>query len=149
MVKMTVYEEIDFTLFVVEPQTPFCEWMSAIESCDKEGGTKFELFDIRNMTIAPTENDLKDVLMYHQKNVSTRPTGSKTAFVVGNLKDHRRVRVYDTLTRVVSAPWETRAFFSIEEARVWLGIKLPPALDIVSVDVKRNRGNRGIRPPAK
>lgn len=100
-------------------------------------------------TNPPTENDIKDVLMCHQKQASTRPVGSKTAFVVGNVKDHWRVRVYDTLTRVVFARWETRAFFSIEEARSWLGIKLPLSLGIVTVDVKRNKAKREVRPPAR
>jgi len=149
MLKYTRYNKIDLTLFVVEPETPFSEWMSAIQSYEKEGATKYELFDTRKMTIVPNENDIEDILMYEHNYGITRPVGSKVAFVISNLKEYSRVRLFATTAKTAGVNWQTRAFFSIEEARSWLGIKLPLSLDIVSVDVKHKKVKREVRPPAE
>lgn len=139
MLKYSRYKKSDFTLFVVEPETPFSEWMDAIESYEKAEETKYNLFDTRNMTVTPDESDIRQLITHYQNHRSTRPAGSKTAVVVNNLREHWLVRLYSTLSKLVDVPWQTQAFFSMEEATDWLGIKLPPPVDIRAIPAGRRK----------
>jgi hypothetical protein len=124
------YPEYELTFFVVEPDTPFQEWVQGIEAYDRAGETKYEMYDTRKMTITPSEKDVQEVLRHHQQYASTRPDGSKTAILVSNVKEHWLVRLYSTLARVVDAHWQTQAFFTLEEAKTWLDIPWPPEEDL-------------------
>ena len=144
MLKYTRYNKIDLTLFVVEPETPFSEWMSAIQSYEKEGATKYELFDTRKMTIVPNENDIEDILMYEHNYGITRPVGSNVAFVISNLKEYSRVRLFATTAKTAGVNWQTHAFFSIEEAKAWLGIESPSIVDVPHSPVKSSNQHKKV-----
>ena len=55
---------------------------------------------------------------------STRPAGSKTALLVSQREEQGLSKIYDILAQARAATWETRAFFSLDEAEEWLGIDL-------------------------
>lgn len=131
MLKYTRFPDCDFTLFVVEPETPITEWLSTLISYQESGETKYELYDTHKIKIIPKESDLEDIINHHHVNSSKRPAGSKTAIVVRNLKEHFLVRMYSILAKTVGGgKWHTCALFSIEEAKAWLGIERPPLPDM-------------------
>lgn len=129
MLKYERFESCDFTFFEVESETPFSDWLRALASYEKAGMTAFELFDMRRLTIHPTEQEIRQIITQDQKTRDRRPVGSKTAIVINTPMENWWVRFYSILSKVINVNWETKGFFSITEAVTWLGIDLPDSLN--------------------
>jgi len=71
------YSAQNFALFEVEPETPFSEWLVSLKTYSNEGETKYELYDVRRMTITPTEEDIRYMVSLDAHLRDRRPAGSK------------------------------------------------------------------------
>lgn len=126
MLKYQRYGKQDFALFEVEPDTLFSEWLQALRTYSEEGETKYELYDVRRMTIVPTEDEIRHMVSIDSHLKDRRPPGSKTAIVVTDNHHRWLVRFYGILSGVAEVNWETKSFTSFEEAIAWLGVECPP-----------------------
>lgn len=125
MLKYERYTEQSFALFEVEPETPFSEWLRSLKRYSDEGETKFELYDVRRMTLVPTEDEIRHMVSVDAHLKDRRPVGSKTAIVVHNAHHRWLVRFYGILSGVAEVTWETQSFMSFDEALSWLGVDIP------------------------
>ena len=119
------FEDLAFSYLVVEPGTPFSAWKTGIDAYGEAGLTKFELYDLRKMTIAPEDHEISWLAYEHEHAADLRPVGSKTAVLTTNSEHRWLVRYYDILSGVSKVNWQTRAFSELKDATHWLGIEFP------------------------
>jgi hypothetical protein len=118
------YEQQDFTLLTAEGAVPLEQWRDTLLEYDRVGATKYELYDLRRFENAFSVNDMFFLADLGAMTRSERPAGSKTALLVSQREGQGLSKVYDILAQARAATWETKAFFSLDEAEKWLGIDL-------------------------
>lgn len=124
MLKYQKYDDLDFTFFVGESETSLEDWMTLLREYSEAGTTKYELYDLREVTGGLDDLDVRRIASFSEQHRDDRPPGSKTAIVVNRALNRWLVRLYSILSQVARVNWETKEFSTIHAATDWLGINL-------------------------
>lgn len=124
MLRFQKYEKRDFTLITAEGAVSLDEWRQVLMSYDKARATRYELYDLRRFSNTFSVEDMFFLADLGTMTQNARPKGGKTALLVSQREAQGLSKIYDILARARAATWETKAFFSLDEAEEWLGLDL-------------------------
>jgi hypothetical protein len=115
-------KEPDFTLFKGSANVPLVEWKDTLAEYASNGPTKYELYDLREMTNTLENHEVRFIATMSDFQKDTRTKGSKTAVVVDHSLKEWAVRFYGILSEVAHVNWSTKPFLNMNDAISWLGI---------------------------
>jgi hypothetical protein len=121
MFKFKKYDHLDLTVFIGKSEVTFNDWMDILSSYRQAGPTRYELYDLREVTNTLEDHHIRAIAEASVPFTELRPPGSKTALVVSKPIHRWLSRLYIIMGDVVNLTWETREFKNIEQAADWLG----------------------------
>ncbi|MCP4643218.1 MAG: hypothetical protein GY851_22415 [bacterium] len=117
----TKYPEQELAVLVVKGDTTIDEWLDALTRYDAEGPMKYELYDLRQQTTPLSSDDIHRIVQLSEKDRHLRPPEGKTAIIVGDALKFGLARMYELMSEIEGVTWETKPFYTVDEAAGWLG----------------------------
>lgn len=112
--------QANLTVYIVTGEVSSEEIKNEIQRFYEGYITKDVLWDLSESDVSKiTFSEVRNITHIPRKHYKTR-TGGKTAIIAHQDITYGLSRAYESLTELQDLPFETKAFRSIEEARLWL-----------------------------
>jgi hypothetical protein len=115
----------NLTVFTWAGQVMFSELTDSLRAYAKDGPTRYELYDLRELTGERlSKEEIERLVAFLNKHASYRPKNSETAVVVDQDIDFGISTMIATLTYIDGVvPYEVKVFRSMGEAINWLDLE--------------------------
>ncbi len=122
-IEATIDQQHNMTVSTVTGEVTSDDLIQRIEANYAAGPTLNMLWDFTNGSMASASAEALREIVSLVSELAEPRTGGKTALVVGKASDFGLSRMLEALAEVKGIPFQVQSFYSMSEARQWLGLE--------------------------